>query len=187
MNKMLAIGALVAACATGAHAQSYLQGNLGVSRIKADCTGLTACDKSSTGGKIVGGYGLGKGLSVELTYANFGKFKASGLVAATPVGLNIKGDSLGIGGAYTAALGNSDFVGSARLGVSSNRARVTGSALGVTVSDKFSKTKPYYGFGLGYKLSPAVTLGVDYDNTRFEVDGDKATVSMFSIFARFEF
>lgn len=75
--------ATLAFCATAA-AQPYVVGSVGVSRLSADCTGVSNCDKTDVGYKALGGFKFAPNFAAEFGYADFGKARASeGGVAAS--------------------------------------------------------------------------------------------------------
>ena len=154
----------------------------GSTNANLDCSGTTACDKSDTGAKLVGGYQFGNGFSLELGYVNFGKFSARD----TTLSLTLKTKAFLIGGAYALPL-NSDWGLNARLGLA--QVKTTGNAKmgAATGSVSESKAKPYFGVGVTYAVSPTVRIELGADSTQAEIEGEKGTMRLISLGATFAF
>jgi OOP family OmpA-OmpF porin len=182
---VLALGALAAS--GGAQAQGYVGGGIGPSRIGIDCSGFDSCDKTSTGGKLYGGYLFAPQLGVELNYFDWGKATVKGMVDDVPASGDVKGEGLGIGVAYIAAI-TPAWNGVARVGVARNRGKSTVRSLGASASETFRSTEAYLGFGVGYNVMPnlAVTGDVDFSRLKYG-SNDKANVRMFTLGVRYTF
>lgn len=180
MKKLIASAALVAApllAFTGhASAQTYVTLGIGSGHLNVDCEGLS-CDKQGTAGKIVGGYTFNNGFAVEAGYFQLGRAKASERVSGIAVGLDAKSTGFALGLAYQGEIAK-NWTSALRAGFGSNKVRLTASAPGtpVTVSDSETSTQPYFGFGVGYAVSPTVSVGLDFDGTRIKYDGETANV-----------
>jgi len=176
--------------AAGAQAQSapqsspsfYVTAAGGSSQANLDCTGTTACDKSDTGVKLVGGYQFGNGLSLELGYISFGKFSARDNTLA----LTLKSKAILLGGAYALPL-SSDWGLNMRLGLA--QVKTTGDATSgsATGSVSKSKAKTYVGAGVTYAVSPAIKIELAADATEAEIAGQKGSMRLFSLGATFAF
>ncbi len=80
---IVSIAAGLALLAAGAaSAQGYVGGAFGRTNASVDCSGTLSCDKTSSGGKLYGGYMLGPQFSVELGYFDWGKASATELPVA---------------------------------------------------------------------------------------------------------
>ena len=121
--------ALVAAAALlasgGAMAQAYVGGALGFSQLGGACDGVGGnCDEDDTGFKLFGGFKFNPHFAIEGSYTDFGKAKAS----EGPFNDSFAGTAFGVGVAgfydFTPAL-----TGTARIGFSSNKAKVTSLSL----------------------------------------------------------
>lgn len=164
----------------------YLGGALGATHLGLDCGAALSCDRSDTGGKLFGGYRLGNGLAVELSYFDYGR--ATGSAAVGGLGLasaRLKGTGYGLGLAYFADI-TPAWTGIARAGVARNKAEVdaTGAVVG---SASETSTRPYFGLGLGYKLTPALSLDAGLDYTRFRLQGESSNARMLSLGLRYAF
>lgn len=206
----LAMLSLSAAHAQGA--QGYVGGGLGSGNISVDCSDLSSCDKSSTGGKLYGGYRSASQWAFEATYISFGKVKAqstefvslpangqavalngSGSIMVTVDG-QLKATGLGIGAAYFMPF-SGDWNAVARLGVMRMDGKITGtgSAKGMTYSESSSKksTQAYFGVGVGYNLtrSLALTGEADFSRVKYGLEGEYETdrVRLISIGLRYAF
>lgn len=183
------------AAASVAQAQGYVGAGVGPARINVDCTGLTTCDKSSTGYKLYGGFDFGGGLAGELNYFNWGKVKGSGAFdidtgtgPTTVTGSGeLKASGVGIGVAYFIPAAP-NWVPVVRAGVVRNTTKLSVTALSVTASDKQRNTAAYVGFGVGYKLSPKLVATGELDFSRIKYsDVDKADARLVSIGLRYSF
>lgn len=204
----LAALSLSAAHAQGA--QGYVGGGLGWTNIGVDCTGYDQCDKSSTGGKFYGGYRFASQFAVEGVYINWGKATGSvtGALVNAPgravpmlpspstqtLDAELKASGLGIGVAYFMPFGT-NWNGVARLGAMRNdgKLKVTVSTLGFTDSETFSKkaTFAYFGFGVGYQLTPNLvfTGEADFSRVKYGSQGEFETdnVRLMSLGLRYSF
>lgn len=209
----LAVG-LAMLSLSSAHAQSaqgYVGGGLGWGNISVDCSDLANCDKSNSGGKLYGGYRSASQWAFEAVYLNFGKVKAqstesvsipasggAGALASSPIMVTVDGElkasGLGLVAAYFMPF-SGDWNAVARLGVMRMDGKITGSgsAQGITYSESSSKksTQAYFGFGLGYNMSPnlALTGEADFSRVRYGLEGEYETdsVRLISIGLRYSF
>lgn len=189
MKKLLTVAAFAVITLyghSGAMAQTYLSVGAGATSLNLDCTGVSDCDNKDTGGKLVLGYGFSNGLAIEASAFSYGKAKATDVVDSTRVRAELAGSGVGLGVAYLGSL-SEKWVYGARAGVAFNRTKISGSAAGVSFSDKDSNAQAYVGIGLAYKFSPTTSVGIDLDTTRFEYSGEKASARMISAVARFDF
>ncbi|MDO9073527.1 MAG: outer membrane beta-barrel protein [Rubrivivax sp.] len=206
----LAMLSLTAAHAQGA--QGYVGGGLGWGNISVDCSGVSNCDKSNSGGKLYGGYRFASQLAVEAVYINWGKVKAQStelvslpnsgravpLDSTVPIMVTVDGQlkasGLGIGLAYFMPF-TSDWNGVARLGVMRTDGKITGtgSAKGLTYSESTSRksTLAYFGIGVGYNLTPSVALTgeADFSRVKYGLEGEYETdnVRLISLGVRYSF
>jgi OmpA-OmpF porin, OOP family len=175
----------------GASAQTtnaYLSASAGPSRANVDCSGTTACDRSSAAAKLLFGYRIVPNFAVEVSYAYLGKVSATVDVDGDPVDAGIKGQSLGIGVAGLLPFGSAqEWTGIARAGIASNRTRVSVSGAGVSGSDSESHAEPYFGLGLNYAFTPSFDAGIAWDNTKLKYADTSTRVNVFSVVASFKF
>jgi hypothetical protein len=175
-----AVGSAQAQATTGP--QGYALVSIGQSRLAVDCDGLSTCDESATGGKLTVGHGFGNGFSVEASYLNFGKFRA----ADGPLRLSARPEALALTGAFTAPLSDSwSLVG--RLGVAQVRTKLRAEAGTLSGSDSENNTQPIAGAALNWAVSPTTRLELGIDATRAEYEGERSTVRLISLGARFAF
>lgn len=182
------LAALLAATAAQAQNQTqntspfYVTVAGGATHLAVDCTGTTSCDSGSTGMKLVGGYNLGGGFSIEAGYIGFGKFKA----ADGTLGLTAKPTALLIGAALAAPL-NRDWGFNFRLGLAQVKTKINAIAGTLTASDSESKAKPYAGLGVTYAVADSVKLELGVDSTQSEYAKEKGAVRLVSLGASFSF
>lgn len=199
-TSLISIAAGLALLASGAvSAQGYVGGGLGWARIGVDCTDVPNCDKTATGGKLYGGYMVGQQFGVELSYFDWGKVTASGVIGnvgrlespMATTGLmsgKLRATGVGLAVAYIVPV-SSDWSGTVRAGIMQNKGKVTVDGF----DGSFSKnaTFPHIGFGLGYRLSPGLYLTgeADFSRVKWGVDGvyEKEDVQLISIGLRYSF
>jgi OmpA-OmpF porin, OOP family len=187
---LVALGVATLA-APAAQAQGYVGGGIGPARINIDCAGFTTCDKTSTGGKLYGGWLFTPQWAAELGYFNWGKAKASGTidVEGTPVtgSADVKGTGFGVGVAYVAPF-TPQWSGVVRACVARNKGKTSVSALGTSASESFNSTEPYLGFGVGYDWMPNLSLTGEVDFSRVKyTSSDKADAYMVTVGLRWKF
>lgn len=184
--KKFALVLTAALAASAAHAdqpaQPYVTVAGGTTHMSLDCSGATSCDKSDTGGKILGGYSFGNGFSLEGGYISFGKASGSdGGTAAT-----IKPTAILLGGVFSLPL-SSEWGLNARLGAARVKSKIDARVGNATGSASETKTKVYAGLGLTYAVSSAVKLELGLDSTQAEFSGEKGTLRLISVGATFSF
>jgi hypothetical protein len=183
-----AFGFCASAAAQATTSSAYISLSGGPSKTSADCTGTTACDNSSTSGRVIVGYRVLPTLAIEASYAYLGKITATVPIDEDSVDASIKGRSIGIGVAALVPFGASkQWTGIARVGVASVRTTVSVSSSSVSGSDSDTKTEPYVGLGLNYALTPMFDVGLAWDNTRINYSGSKATVNSYSVVGSIKF
>lgn len=168
------------------HAQGYVGVSGGATHLEADCTGTTSCDNNGTGFKLFGGYKFTPNLAGELVYLNFGKAKASANIGGTLISAEIKTSAVGGGVAVMGDLAP-NVPASARLGVASVKADLSGRAGAVSVSDSDSSTQAYFGLDVGYAFSKALAVTLSADFSRSKSSGDTGSVRMIGLGITFSF
>lgn len=160
----------------------YMTTAAGVSHLNLDCTGTTSCDASDAGAKLVGGYQFGNGLSFEVGYVGFGKFRATD----GALGLTVQPAAFLLGGAYALPL-STDWRLNLRLGAAHVKTRIR--AVSGTLSGKGSegKVKVYAGVGLAYAISNTVKIELGADSTQSEYAGEKGSLRLISLGATYSF
>lgn len=178
---LFAAAALLAS--SGAMAQAYVGGALGLSSLDGACDGADIpCDEDDTGFKIFGGYKFTPNIAIEGSYVDFGKASASepgwsASVAATSFGV-------GVAGFYDF---NSVLTGVGRIGLASNQAKAQGGGLGLSYSESESNVKPYFGLALGFKVARGLRIEGGIDFTSFELEGEDFNARLISVGVRYEF
>jgi OmpA-OmpF porin, OOP family len=183
----LSVAALALMLSSGAFAQGYVGIGGGPTKANIDCSGTLTCDTTSTGFKLFGGYKFSPNWGAEVNYFDFGKAKftvsdgGSGIIP-----LDLKGTGFGAGVAFFGQFAP-DWSGVARLGVASTKAKGSAVVSGVSGSVSESSTNPYFGLGVSYALSKAVTLDGAIDFSKLKFAGESANVRMLSIGVTFGF
>ena len=158
----------------------------GPDRGKVDCVASFACDRSSTSFKLTGAYRLSEAVDVQAVYFGSGKFEGGD---TTPLGTEF-GGSFKVSGFGLTAGYRWDLVAgwslAARLGAAGVRTRFRyappfdGSASKTTL-------QPLGGIGIGYAVTPALRVGLDYDITRFKVHTTRGPLQMLGLAAQYSF
>jgi len=185
MNKHAFILAALLA-ATAAHADQQAHAYVGVaagkSHLSIDCTGSTSCDKTDTGGKLVGGYNFGNGFGLEAGYVSFGQGSGTdGTISAT-----IKPTAITLGGVFALPLSN-EWGMNLRLGAARVKTKVEGVLGTARATESETTTKVYAGVGVTYAVSQTVKLELAVDSTQGQIAGDKGTLRLVTVGATFAF
>ncbi len=184
---LLSTTTLLALPAAANPASTYVEAAAGISRADVDCAGTSQCDRTSRFGRITIGHELVPGLAAELSLGRWGTLKAAGDVPGFGrVEARVQARGYGVGLATSMAL-SSDWALTARLGLASNRATVTGTAFGETTRSSERDSAPYGGVGLRYRVNDTVSAGLSVDSTRIAADGEKSTLTLAGAFLRVGF
>lgn len=175
---------VLAALIGAASAQAQVYGTIaaGSAHANLDCTGATACDKSDTAVKVMGGYDFGSGLSLEAGYISFGKFRAGDSSGS----LSLKPTAILLGGAYAIPF-NADWGMNVRLGVAQVKTKADAVSGSIRGSISESKAKAYAGVGVTYAVSQTVKIELAADSTQAEIAGEKGTLRLITLGATFAF
>ncbi|HEY0856155.1 MAG TPA: outer membrane beta-barrel protein [Albitalea sp.] len=161
--------ALISAAALAAFAAQaqgpYVGGSLGQSRYKGPDIGGLPTDRSDTGGKIYGGYGITPNVGVELGYAELGK-------ADSDAG-SVRGRGLFVDLVGTVPITDS-FSAIGRVGAFNGKAKTS-------LGNSDSSTNAKYGLGVQYDFTKQTGLRAEWERYRFEPFGTKANADLFSI------
>lgn len=172
---------LMGTCAFAQSSPVYIGITGGYARADVNCAGTTRCDRSSGGVQAFAGVMLAPFVGVELQLHDYGK------VTASVTGIDAEIRSTGAGGGVL-------LIGPiapqwdlfARLGAARNRAKVTlAGAVSGSVTD--SATKAYYGLGGAYKMTPNLSLRLQWDGSTFKPAGENMDTSMLSVGVAFQF
>ena len=179
-----ACGLLLAGAATAADFSIGL--GAGVDHGKADCVESFACDRTSSFARLTGGYRIADAVELQAMLFSAGRFKGGN---TTPLGTDFGGShkvrGLGLSGGYRLDLAPS-WSATARAGAAIVRTRFEyeNDAWG---SASKTRLEPLAGVGIGYAVTPAVTVGVDYDVTRFKVHTQQGVLQMLGLAVRYSF
>jgi OmpA-OmpF porin, OOP family len=170
---ILLAGLLLAAAAQAQTATNYLSLGAGPSKYNDSCEGVSRCDTTGTGFKLVAGHQFSQGLAVEGVVMNFGKLTGSD----SGFDITLKAQAIGIGAAVYGNLSPTVTV-LARLGIAQVKLKVNATG---GFSDSESTTKPYAGLGLQWNFMPSTFLDVSWDSTQAKYAGENENVSTFSV------
>jgi len=158
--------------AAAAQAQGLsVGGSLANSRWKGDDIGGVSTDKSSTGGKLYGGYTFTPNFSLEAGYANLGKFdSAAGSVKAD----GFYADAVG-----TLPLGNG-FSALGRVGLFNGK-------LDSSLAGDERGTSYKVGAGVQYDFDKQLGIRGEWERYRFDALGTKSNADMVSVGLNYKF
>ena len=168
MKKLIAAALLSAAVAPAFAAPTadsgyYVGVDVGNGKVRAnDCGGCTPTKDNDTVGGILLGYQYNKNLAVEVKYTGTGKWEDN-----TAPG-DIKGDAMALVVVGIAPI-NNEFSVYGKLGIASNKTKVSNSAV-MGVQDA-RRTAATYGVGAQYNVTPTVGIRMGYDRYEGKVDG----------------
>ena len=168
-NALLCVSMLGAAAA---HAEGLsVGGSLATSRWKGDDIGGLSTDKSSTGGKLYGGYSFTPNFGLEAGYATLGKFEsAAGSVKAD----GFYADAVG-----TLPLGNG-FSALGRVGLFNGK-------LDSSLAGDDRGTSYKVGAGVQYDFDPKLGIRGEWERYRFDALGTKSNADMYSVGLNYKF
>jgi len=180
-----AAGALVASV-PAAHAQSqsnnmevvpgpYIGINAGAARLRGDDRPGVPTDRSSTGGKVYGGYNFNPYFALEGGFASTGQFDSS-------LG-NLKGSGLFADAVGRLPFGNG-FSGLARLGVL--RGKLEDGRTGADLTQ--TKTTLKGGLGAEYAITRNHAVRAEWERYRFEAsDDNKVNTDLYTVGYKYSF
>jgi OOP family OmpA-OmpF porin len=175
--KKLAVAVAASTICGLAAAGPYVVGSAGVTSWDVDCQGASTCDKTDIGFKLLGGYRFDSNFAIEAGYFNFGKAK----VADSGLSGDFKADGFGAGVAFHMDL-SPQWNAVARLGALSMKTKLDATLDGFgSASDDDRSTQAYVGFGVGYRLTPNLSLDGAIDLSKIKFDSESGNVSKFSL------
>ncbi|HOY34508.1 MAG TPA: porin family protein [Piscinibacter sp.] len=159
--------------ATAAHAEGLsIGGSLGNSRVQGDSLGGAATvDRSSTGGKLYGGYAFTPNFGLEAGYARLGKFSNGNG--------DVKADGFYTDAVGTLPLGNG-FSALGRIGLFNGK--LDSSTAG---SDRGTSYK--VGAGVQYDFDKQLGVRGEWERYRFDALGSKSNADMYSVGLNYKF
>ncbi len=159
--------------AAAAHAEGLsIGGSLGNSRYQSDdIGGAPTTDRSSSGGKIYGGYSFTPNLGVEAGYARLGTIKSSTA--------DVKADGYFVDAVGTLPLGN-NFSALARVGAFNGK--LDSSLAG---SDRGNSIK--VGAGVQYDFDKNLGVRGEWERYRFDALGGKSNTDLYSVGVNYRF
>ena len=161
---LLAIAAL--AFPLAASAQFYASAAVGQAWHDFECqSGLTKCDDSGTGFKLLGGYRFTPLIAAEVSYVDYGKvtigdagFTQNFEVTAFAAGVALHGD-------FTPS-----WSWVARAGVAQVKVDMSASSAFGSASADDENVKPYFGAGISYRFSKQLSADLSFDLTEATFD-----------------
>ena len=186
MKKQMLLALAVLGFSAAASAQTYGSVSAGVSKQDIDCTGASTCDDKGTAFKVLGGYKFMPNLAAELGYFDFGK------VRGADSGASLEAKTNGFGGGVAFHLDfNPSWSGVARLGAARMKTKLNATLGGLSGSDSDTNTALYGGLGVGYRVSPTVTIdgAWDFSKAKYNKNGvdEDWNVNAFSVGVTFGF
>jgi OOP family OmpA-OmpF porin len=176
-DKKIAAAVAALLMSGAAAANPYVVGSVGVTSWDVDCEGASTCDKTDVGFKLLGGYRFASNFAVEAGYFNFGKAKA----ADSGLSGEFKADGFGGGVAFHVDL-SPQWNAVARLGALSMKTKVDATLAGVgSASADYSSTQAYFGVGIGYRITPNLSLDGAIDASKVKFEDESGNVTKFSV------
>ena len=163
MKKILLASLLIAASTAAMAEGAYIGGSIGSARANLDCSGTTSCSNNGTGVKGLVGYSFNDMFSVEGTYYDLGKASAS----ISGANLDLKTSGFGVRGLFSVPF-NKDFSGFASLGINRMKSKASVTSGTFAGSTDATSTKPSFGLGVDYALSPVLKLRGEYETVRVD-------------------
>ncbi|CAN5234037.1 hypothetical protein BH09PSE6_BH09PSE6_01690 [soil metagenome] len=182
--------ALAAVCNSAAAAEPspwYAGLGGGLDNGRVDCLDGFKCDHTDKAWKIFAGYQVDPNTELQLTWFNAGHFNGADIA---PLGTRFGGEFGVTGFAFTYGyryvfMPSWTLVGRGGLAINKARFDYYEPAYG---GDKSKTTaQPYGSLGIGYAVSPDITVGFDYDLTRFKAHQDKGLLQTFGVSAQYAF
>jgi OmpA-OmpF porin, OOP family len=155
--KKIALAALMGAgvaASSAAMAQAtpdrgwYVGGSLGQMKADGDCPSGFSCDLKDTSWKVFGGYRINRNFAAEAFWGEWGKIT----LTSGPVRVTGELRTIGVAGLGILPLGQ-QFELFGKLGIGNSNAKATGSAPGVSISDRDSGSDLLFGFGATYNVT----------------------------------
>lgn len=158
----------------------------GPDRGRVDCVASFPCDRASTQFKLSGAWNFADAWEAQLAYFRAGSYRGGDPI---PLGGEFGGifrvDGVGLSAGYRWSFAPG-WRATARLGATSMRTRFEyANALAGNVSK--TTLQPFGGVSVGYAITPAVRIGVDYDVTRFKVYRTQGSLRMLGVATQFSF
>lgn len=179
--------ALMVCMGSAAKAQSFSIGvAAGPGRGHVDCVPSFPCDRASTQFKLSGAWNFADTWDAQLAYFHAGSFHGGDPIpSGGEFGGTFRVDGVGLTAGYRwTFMPGWSVVG--RLGAASMRTRFEyANALAGDVSK--TTLQPLAGIGIGYAITPAVRIGLDYDVTRFKAYRTQGSLRMLGVAAQFSF
>lgn len=161
-----ALVSAAALAAFAAHAEGpYVGGSIGSSRYKGPDVGGLSTDRSATGGKLYGGYGITPNFAVEAGYADLGK-------AESAAG-SVRGHGLFVDLVGTVPISES-FSALGRIGAFNGRTSLSDGS-------SESSTNPKYGVGLQYDLNKQTAVRGEWERYKFKAFGETANTNLYTV------
>ncbi|MCE9658533.1 MAG: porin family protein [Burkholderiales bacterium] len=154
---------------------------------KGRCVDSFPCDRSSGGGKVFGSYRFDDAWDVQAVYFGGHSFKGGD---TTPLGTEF-GGTFKVSGAGLTAGYRWTFAPAwsltGRAGVAAVRTRFDYADYLELDSAGKSTAQPLAGLRLAWQASPQVSVGIDYDVTRFKVHTTRGSLQVLGLAAQFTF
>ncbi len=154
--KKFVLATLLPLMGASSFAQLYAGAGVGIGHQNLDCAGSTKCESNAIGYKVYGGYKLNQMLSAEVGYMDIGRAKLAD--DANNLEFAVKVLVLNAAARFELV---PELNGVARLGVASVDAKVAG-----TASAASTRTKPYIGLGLEYRIKKDLKAVAYLDMTK---------------------
>lgn len=143
--------------------------------------GVSACEDKPVGFKLFAGQMFNRYLGAELAYYHLGEASITVDVPGLQLTQDVSIDGVALSAVGRLPLG--PFELGARAGIAAARSTREDTENGIPQASKFEKTRaePFYGIGLGFRVTDRLSIRVDWDRARARTEFDeKFEVDLFS-------
>jgi len=162
----------------------YIGGGVGYAGQRVDCAGLGDCSNSSTGFKLLGGYQVMPNFSIESSYGNTGKSKASG--DGMEGSIRTRSFTIAGVGIYPVSKEVELF---GKLGAHVTRTRYEFNTAYFNQSDSFTGNGLLFGLGAQYRFTANLIGRVEYErlSRAVRIEDERADINLVTASVLYQF
>ncbi|MFZ6752867.1 outer membrane beta-barrel protein [Undibacterium sp. Dicai25W] len=157
-------------------AQAYVGGTVGQARWETSCSQASFCDTYDTSFSVLGGYHFNANWGTEASYTSLGTIHASSYTATGPAAASIKAKGFDLSGVYRHQI-MEKVEGFAKVGIAFTKAETNGYAGGWPINGSLNSTKPVFGFGATYAITPRVALRAEISSRKVDMTTTTSTTA----------
>ncbi|MFZ6689071.1 outer membrane beta-barrel protein [Undibacterium sp. SXout11W] len=174
MSAVTAIAAML--FSANAMAQAYVGGTVGQARWETSCSQASFCDTYDTSFSVFGGYNINANWGAEVSYTSLGTIHASSYTAYGPSSASIKAKGFDVSGVYRHQIAEK-IEAFAKAGVAFTKAENDGYVYGIPRNGSLNSTKPVFGFGVTYAITPRMTVRAEISSRKVEMTPSTSTTA----------